>query len=249
MTTSKTTAKRARKSSKTVAENVATVENLASTALVAVETVESASERDARETSERQQAFVAYRSRLTAAFDARATYEREKDCDNDNIQATLKDLKASVSSDVVSVVFFAASVDANFINVSERRTARFNVYSAQKVCNIARAIATSLESLNHYSRAILLSAVALQNADLLLTHRDAAAACSLDVKTIAARDSMLVRYARHIASNTASTQSSSSINALRMFDILQETRDANNESAYRVNLDSQITQALLARLV
>lgn len=186
-----------------------------------------------------------YKVALVAAFDARAEYETAKNADNDSIQKTLKDMRVSVDHDSIAEIMLSANVDSNFINRSERKTARFNVYSAQKVVNVARAIA-SAETLNHYTKAILASAVALQSNEMLLTHKDASAACSLSVKSDSKRDKLLKKYQKHVAANTAATQSSSSINALQMFDVLQETRDDANNVCYRVNLDSATTQKLIA---
>lgn len=188
-----------------------------------------------------------FRSKLVKAFDARAAYESSKNADNDSIQKTLRDMRASVDNDMIAEVFAIANVDANFINRSERKTARFNVYSAQKVINIARA-AKSAETLNHYTRAILASAIALSEHDMLINHRDAASACTLSVKTDAKREKLLRKYQKHVAANTAATQSSSSINALQMFDVLRETRDDANNVCYSVNADSEITKALIERM-
>lgn len=195
----------------------------------------------------RAAAIAAYRTSLVAAMGDRAAYELGKDPGNDNIQSTIADLRKSVDHDMIAYVMLVAELPAGFINISERRTARFNVYSAQKVVNIARAVAAA-ERINHYSRAILLSAIALQNAGLAMTHADAAAACSLSVRTSPSREKLLVKYGKHVAPNTASTQSSSSLNALRMMNVIGETRSADNETCYLVDLASPITEKLLTRV-
>lgn len=184
-----------------------------------------------------------YRAEMRTAFDSRASYEHAKNAANESIQRTISDLAKSCDHDSIARIFRAAQIDSNFINKSERISARFNVYSAQKVVNIARAIA-KVESLNHYSRAIFASAIALQNADMQISHHDAASACSLNVKTTANREKLLSKYAKHVEANTAATQSSSSINALKAFDILRETRDSANVVCYDVNRESAATIAL-----
>lgn len=229
--------------------NVIAVESTALVAVVeTVEHVESESERIARESVEFAARIATYRLALCASNDARLAYEMQKDASNTNIVKTLADLRASVNHDRIAAVMLYANVNADFLNKSERATARFNVYSAQKLVNIARVCA-KVESLNHYTRAILLSAVAFAKASLNMTHRDASAACSLDVATDASRDRLLVRYAKHIAANTAATQSSSSLACLIAFDVLRSATNERNETCFTLNAESEVTKALLASVV
>lgn len=186
-----------------------------------------------------------YRAKLIAAFDARKLYESDKNSENTSIQKTLDDMRKSVDHDKIAEVMMLSNVDADFINKSERITARFNVYSAEKIVNLARTLASAAQ-LNHYTRAIFLSALALEKHEMTLTHKDASAACTLSIKNNAARDKLLVRYQKHVAANTAATQSSSSINALQMFDVFTETRDEMNNVAYRVNTENEAAKKLTA---
>lgn len=187
-----------------------------------------------------------FRAQLIAAIDARAQYERDKNADNDSMQETLKDIRKSVDHDLIASVMLAANYDANRINRSERVNARYNVYAYEKDVNIARC-AASVASLNHYTRAILLTAKSLKSADLKLTHDDAQSACSLSVKSSdAKREKLIVKYQKHTSAKTAATQSSSSINALQAFDILRETRDAANKVCYILNEENELTAKLLA---
>jgi len=243
MTTRKT--RSSKKTAQTVAQNVANIAN--DHALVTVETVASAEETARDERAEFHAQLIDYRTKLATAFDARRDYERAKNASNVNIQKTLLDLYDDVKHEAIATVMLVANVDANFINRSERATARFNVYAAQKVTNIARTVA-KVSSLNHYTLAILKTAIALSNAQSSMTHRDAQSACSLQVDTIAAKRAFIVRYAKQIDASTASTQSSSSLNALCAYDILREVRDASSETAYVVNFDSLVTQALIERI-
>jgi hypothetical protein len=184
----------------------------------------------------------AYKSEMLASFEARKAYEASKNADNASIQIKLDDMIKLLSDDVISV-FAKANVKADFINRAERSTSRTNVYCAQKVINIARAI-LRVQALNHFSRAIFSTCVALNNAALEMTHDDAESACSLSVKTSAERESLVVKYAQHVAANTASTQSSSSINALQFFNVLSEMRDARNKTAYIVARDAYASQEI-----
>jgi len=189
------------------------------------------------------EAVIAYTADVAAAIVARKSYETEQNPENTNIQKTLDGLAADFAHVDVCKFMHAASVDANFINRQERKNKRFNVYSAQKVANVARAAAAA-ESLNAYSATLLRTAIALTRAELSMTHRDAHSALCLDLKVDAAKAQHIVRYGKNIASNTADTQSSSSINALQMFNVLKEIRDDKNEVAYVVDLSNKTTKAL-----
>ncbi|UIN38403.1 hypothetical protein [Methylobacterium oryzae] len=193
------------------------------------------------------EALAAYTADLATSIAARAAYETEQNPENTNIQKTLKGLAEDFASEHVTKFMFAASVDANFINRQERKNKRFNVYSAQKVANVARAAAQA-ETLNAYSATLLRTAIALTRAELSMTHRDAHSALCLDLKVDAAKAQHIVRYGKNIASNTADTQSSSSINALQMFNVLKEIRDDRNEVAYTVDLSNKTTKALCKAL-
>lgn len=198
-------------------------------------------------TAKQLEAINEYRTALDAAFDSRETFEREAQDDSANIFKTLKALRTDYKSDIVVNVMRLANVDASFINRHERRNKRFNVYSAEKVFNTARA-SVKAEALNAYSRVILLTAFNLTRAEMTMTHQDAQVSLCDKLKCDAAKSAHIVRYARTIATSTADTQSSSSINALQMFDVLRETRDDANNVAYTLNLESDVTKALLASL-
>lgn len=189
-----------------------------------------------------------YRAALLASVDARAAHESAKNIDNSSMQATLAQLRKSVDHDVIAQVMLASNVDANFINRAERVSNRFNVYSAEKVVNVARACA-KVTSLNHYTLAVLRTAIALAKIESALTHKDAACACSMSVKHSDTKREAIIknaRYAKHVAANTAATQSSSSINALQMFNVLTETRDAANVVTYALNIESEAYKTLSA---
>lgn len=184
------------------------------------------------------------------AIETRIAYEQDKCASNDTIVKTLRDLQKNVSHDAIASVLAASNVDAEFINRQERVNARFNVYSAEKVVNIARNVA-KVATLNHYTRAIVATALALEAQDKRLTHRDAVCACSANVKhTDSKRESVLksMRYAKHISANTARTQASSSLNALQVFDIVRESRDESNAATFTLNRENDATRALIASL-
>ena len=189
-----------------------------------------------------------YRASLDAAFDARVAYEQSK-CDDAtaSIFKAIADLRKDYAHDAIIDVMRKASVNAEFINRQERRNARYNVKSATKVFQIARCVA-KVASLDSYTRNVLRTAFNLHNAELTMTHADAQASLDNAARVADAKKAHVVRYAKAIAASTADTQSSSSINALQMFDVLKETRDDSNAVAYALNAQSDVTHALLASL-
>lgn len=190
-----------------------------------------------------------YIASLNAALDSRAEYEAHKNVDNDSIQSTLASLRKSLTHSTIAQRLLDSNVDANFVNRQERSNNRYNVYAAEKVDNAARAAALVAEC-NHYTLAILRVALAFEASDSKLSHADAVSACSASVKhKDAAREKVIksLRYAKHVASNTATTQSSSSINALQTLNVLTESRDASNVAVYSVNRENAIFAALAAR--
>ena len=186
----------------------------------------------------------AYTNQINKAFAARASYEADKNSDNDSIQKTIADMSKHFANEAIVKAFIAANVDAEFINIQERSTNRFNVYAAQKVLNIVKASA-SAASLNHYTKAILATASAMQSNDDTINHKDAVSACSLSCKSNdAKREKLIVKYQKHVAANTASTQSSSSINALQACKVLIESRDSSNAICYKI-ADTKFAKSLV----
>jgi hypothetical protein len=180
------------------------------------------------------------------AIDSRIAHETTKNAANDSIVDTLKKIRKSCDNDALCNVLIASNVDAEYINRAERVNARFNVYSAEKVINTARAIA-KVQTLNHYSLAIVRSALALEAADSVLSHNDAVAACSLSIKHRDAKRAALIktaRYQKHVAAQTASTQASSSINALQVFNVFSETKILD-QVAYALNRDNENCKKLI----
>jgi Xaa-Pro aminopeptidase len=185
-----------------------------------------------------------YLAQMLVAFDSRAAYEAAKNADNSNMQKTLADLKKSINHELIASVMSAANVSADFINRSERNNARFNVYSAEKIVNVARSL-KSAASLNHYTKAITASIAAYAKAKLDFTHKDAIAACSSDSKVDKNRDVVLKRYQKIVSATTQTTQASSSLNALLQYHVISEYRDTTNNVCYRMN-DNDVAQDVLA---
>jgi hypothetical protein len=186
-----------------------------------------------------------YANDLRASVATRREYETVKSASCDSMLAALKAFDKRLANDAVVALCESANLDANTLNRQERNNARFNIYAFAKVLDDV-----SVATMNHYTLAILRAAIALKKNELTLTHADAVAACSLSVthkdksraKIIAAS-----RYAKHVAANTASTQSSSSVNSLCALNVLTESRDASNHVCYSV-AQNAFADALIAQI-
>lgn len=186
-----------------------------------------------------------FNTQIRASVETRRAYEMSKSADCESMLSNLKAFDKRLSNDAVIALLAAANVNADTLNRQERTSARFNVYSFAKVLSDVSA-----HTINHYSRAILASAVALRSAELVLTHADAVAACSLDVTHKDKSRAKIIaksRYQKHVAANTASTQASSSINSLAALNVLIESRDAANHVCYSI-ADNDFAKSLVAAI-
>jgi hypothetical protein len=187
-----------------------------------------------------------YVTSLRNAFASRVEFEKTKNV-KENIFVTLTKLEKALTRASIAQVFMSHNVDANFINRHIRADSRMNVYAIDKADNVASALAKS-ETLNHFTRAILLTAKRFSENELLATREDFCAACNTSAKLKdAKRDKLLVRTSRHVSASTASSQYSSSLDALVLFNVLVKTQDKENNEAYKLNADSDATKALLER--
>ena len=191
---------------------------------------------------------MSYQNNMIANFDSRAEFEFLKKSDNVTMQKTLADMKKSVSHARIADIMQSCEVDENFINKQERVDSRFNVYAAEKVINFARYLA-SVQSLNHYTRAIVATLDSLERNDMHMTHDDAISACSLSCKSKdTSHEKHVIKYQSHVAASTASTQASSSLNTLLMYHVVIEERDMMNKRVYKLNRDNSVTLDLLTML-
>lgn len=177
-------------------------------------------------------------------FEARREYERSKNENNENIQKNLRKYEKNVT-DATLTLFLQQKIDLNFMNIHERSTSRLNVYCVEKVTRLDSAF-----SLDAFTKHVLLSMRALQQNDMIMTHKDAQSACTLACSTDATKEKILKTTKRqlHIAANTASTQSSSSLNALVHLKLARETRDENNKIAFVLDLENAHVKKLFEQL-
>lgn len=190
-----------------------------------------------------------YLASVLAAIDTRAVKENDKNSDNLSMQKTLKNIRTSVNNDSIAKVMFASNVDANLILKSERVNAMFSVYAYEKVIDLARCIASSVNKLDHRVDAIFRTLVKIDNAEMLMTHEDAQfALLKLEKHTDKNKRALIVTTNNLQSKSTANSQSSQVINVLQNYDVISETRDSNNRIAYKFNKDSANSIALLANI-
>lgn len=189
---------------------------------------------------------VEFRAAIVSAFEARVAFEMNKNSP-DSMFNKLREMSKSIDHDAIAEIMFAAGCDANRIMFQRSANACYNIYAYEKDVNIARALA-KVEGLNHYTFHILRTMKALHDAELSMTHNDAFTACKASAKPDdKAKAKFISKYVRiDVAEGTANTQSSSSINALISYKVLIPCKDANNEKAYKLNIEGAETQALLA---
>lgn len=166
---------------------------------------------------------------------------------NSSMFATLSALEKSASHEVIAKIMFTSKVAANRIMRQERSGALYNVYAYEKDVRIARTLA-SVASLEHYTKAVLLTTQAFTANDMLATHVDYEAAITKTKTGNKERDALIAFFELAKGSSTARTQVSSSVNALQSFNVITETRDASNRVAYKLNSEHKNTIKLLAAL-
>lgn len=179
---------------------------------------------------------------LDNAYDVLAT-------SNKSMRETLKDIRKTFDNDVIAQAIASSAYNVERINVSERANTCINVYAIEKDVNALRA-SVSAARLNHYTRAILLAAKLFAANNMTMTHNDAQSACSMSVKSRDAKKEKLlstVKYQKHVATTTASTQASSSLSTLLALNVMRETRDNANVACFVLNTDSEIATRLLER--
>lgn len=190
-----------------------------------------------------------YRAAMLAAIDLRAAKELDKSADNLSMQKTLSNIRKSADNEHVATVMFASSVDASLLLKSERVNAMFSVYAYEKVIDLARCIASSVNALDHRVNAIFRTLVNLHKADMLMTHEDAQyALLKLEKHTDKNKRAHIVTTNNLQSKATANSQSSQVINVLQNYNVISETRDANNRVAYRFNAENTNSLALLANI-
>lgn len=180
--------------------------------------------------------------RIADALDERAEYEKAKKGDGHNIQRTLdKARKAFTVTKQAARVFVAANVNPTFINRTLHDGSRYNVYAIDKVADLVRATSLSEETVsNAINRAIVKSLFRCAKAGVAFTGEIAKGCASDKYPVDLTIRKHLVRHT--VSAGTASTQASSTMNALVTLGIVSAAGTARNP-VYTLT-DAPITKKL-----
>jgi hypothetical protein len=171
-------------------------------------------------------------------FDTRIAYENTKNSENDNIVKTLNKSSAKLASVSAARVMMTCNVAASFINRAERVNAKYNVYASEKLADIIASLRDARCFTNAINNAIVRSMLKCDAAKIAFTHKLAIASASDKVNVDATMRKHLVRHT--VSVSTASTQASSTMNALVTANICEEYRDDSNNVAYRLRDNVQV---------
>jgi hypothetical protein len=195
-------------------------------------------------------ALASYIASLNAQFDARAAYESAKDADTfeRTMKHNLNDARKTMTNAHVAQFMLDCNVDASFINRSERCNARYNVKSIDKVNQFARYMLDASQ-VDVYTQALLTTIIRYTDADLSLSEKvDAVICCSSDnVQKDARKVSLTKQTAKVYSASTVSTQKSSSLNMLQMFNVIHQVRDDAQNVAFVFNKEHKLADKFRAK--
>lgn len=169
-----------------------------------------------------------YVRRLTTSLDERAAFENAKDISNMNIHRTLKSCRAALARRAAGKALMIAGVDPDFVNRQLHDGSRYNVYALKKLADVVDGLNGGLVG-NEINRAIIRSLYALADAGKGFTMEIAKMCCSKNYtakgELEAGVRSQLFRYT--VAPGTASTQASSTMQALQTLGVVTASGGKN----------------------
>lgn len=166
---------------------------------------------------------------IAEALDARTKFEEKVGPDNTSIHTTLKKVRAAfTASKDAARVMLVCEVKPDFINRSISEGARYNVYALGKFADIVKGLTAGQVS-NAINLACMRSLFAFRAAGVPFTGQLAKAAASDKIRVDAAVRKHLVRHT--VSESTASTQASSTMQALETLGIVKRT-GTRNDSVY-----------------
>lgn len=161
-----------------------------------------------------------FATKIGKAFDDRSAYETEKNKSNERIHKELDKSRAKLAMPGAAAVLLAAKVDHAFINRSVANGSRFNVYAADKLADLVKALQDG-NMKNKVNIAVCKSMFRFRAAGQKFTGEMAKAAVCDKVKVDAAMAKLLVRHT--VDPGTMSTQTSSTMTALQTLGIVKNT--------------------------
>lgn len=165
-----------------------------------------------------------------------------------NIQNVLKSARRGLVSKRAAKVFLAAHVDPDFINQSRSGAARYNAKGLLKIADIIKAL-TDGEIHNAVNIACMKSLFAFRRAGEPYTADLAKASVSDKIRITDAKiKALLVRHT--VSQSTASTQASSTMNALVTLGVVRAEGSRNKPTYHLVDnpLTRQLEQVLFPKI-
>ncbi|MER9176355.1 hypothetical protein NKH72_22505, partial [Mesorhizobium sp. M0955] len=162
-------------------------------------------------------AIEATKTVIAAAFDDRAAFQRAKDSDNETIHKSLNKSRAKLIQEKSVACLLATSTSPDFITDSMHQGSAYNVYAADKLCDIVGALSGGVLH-NAINVAVMKSLFQFRAANEVFTGEMAKAAVSDKIRVQGQIAKLLKRHT--VSPQTAPTQASSTMQALQTLGIV-----------------------------
>lgn len=166
------------------------------------------------------------KAEIVMSFEDRINFEKAQPGLSSKMIPNLEAEQKKMATIGAAGLFLAMDIDPAFINREVSTGSRFNVYALQKVNDLIVALDGGFLQ-NAINRAIVASLFNFRDAGIPFTGAAALAAVSDKVKADRAITKHLVRHT--VSANTASTQKSSTMTALKTLGIVENTGARGNE--------------------
>lgn len=181
---------------------------------------------------------------VAKAVDDRAAFEKEKDPTNDNIQKTLGGVRKALITHAAARVMLACNVPPSFATRSIHQGQGYNVYAMQKVADIVRGLSDGGTMTNKINVAVMKTLFRFRAVGEVFTGEIAKCCASDKIRFTSKLKAELVRHT--VAASTASTQASSTMQALETCGIV--TRSGSGRAPVYTLTDHPAVALLEARL-
>ncbi|MBY3231840.1 hypothetical protein [Rhizobium laguerreae] len=172
------------------------------------------------------EAKEAKKADIVMSFEDRIAFEKAQPGLSSKMVPNLEAEQKKMATIGAAGLFLAMDIDPGFINREVSTGSRFNVYALQKVNDLIVALDGGFMQ-NAINKAIVQSLFNFRDAGIPFTGNAALAAASDKVKADRAITKHLVRHT--VSANTASTQKSSTMTALKTLGIVENTGTRGNE--------------------
>jgi hypothetical protein len=184
--------------------------------------------------------------KIADEFAARIAFENAQPGLSGKMIPNLEAAQKKMANPGTAAIFCAIDIDPAFINREISAGSKFNVYGLQKVNDLVTGIGAGIIQ-NAINRAVLISMFNFKKAGVAFTGEAALAAVSDKIKVDKAIAKHLTRYT--VSANTASTQKSSTMNALETLGIVSSNKLRGNAEVFSLTDTPQtrrLEEALMA---